>query len=245
MQGLKSAQKGLWRLVDTVLPPRCVVTGDIVDGQGMVAPQVWRDLQFISAPFCACCGLPFAFEMAEGTLCTGCLTDKPPYTTARAALVYDDLSRDMVLKFKHADQTHAVHAFIPWLRRAGADMLAQGDVLIPVPLHRFRLLQRRYNQSALIAQALSASCGLPWLPAALSRSKATPSQGHLGYKERQKNVRNAFAIAQPEAIQGKTVLLIDDVYTTGATVKECSKALLKAGAKDVHVLSVARVVRED
>src|SRR5690554_5087129 len=152
---VQAAKAGFWRAVDAILPPRCLVTGDVVDRQGMVAPQVWRGLRFISEPLCKCCGFPFEFAVEGEALCANCLTRPPVFASARAPLVYDDVSREMILKFKHADQTHAVHAFLPWLRRAGAEMLERADVLVPVPLHRFRLLQRRYNQAALIAQALS------------------------------------------------------------------------------------------
>ena len=241
----------LWKALDFVLPPRCVMTGEIVDRQGMIDPKIWRDLHFISDPVCACCGFPFEFEVAEGDetglLCGNCLVKRPVYASARAALVYDNISRGMILKFKHADQTHVVHAFVPWLRRVGADMLGKADYLVPVPLHRFRLIQRRYNQAALIAQALGRECGIPYLPDLLKRYKSTKSQGYLGYKERQQNVKNVFTIAprHETVFAGKTIILIDDVYTTGATVKECAKALLKAGSKEVHVLAVARVVRAE
>ena len=248
MQRLNIVKNGFWKAVDAILPPRCVVTGAVVDRPGMVDPAVWRELRFIGDPLCDCCGFPFDFAVAaEGALCAACLADRPVYASARAALVYDDASRGLILKFKHADQTHAVHAFLPWLKRAGAGMLEDADFAVPVPLHRFRLLQRRYNQAALIAQALAKECSLAYLPDSLQRHKATPSQGYLGYKERQKNVKNAFTV--PDRYQlllkGKTILLVDDVYTTGATAKECAKALLKAGAGKVHILAVARVVRTE
>ncbi len=235
------------KIVDAVLPPRCVASGEIVDAQGMIAPQIWRELSFINDPACACCGFPFPFAADPGSFCAACLGERPVYASARAALVYDDASRGMILKFKHADQTHAVHAFVPWLRRAGADMLARADALVPVPLHRFRLLRRRYNQAALLAQALAKSCRLPCLPETLRRTRATPSQGHLGYKERQKNVKNAFTVTPRYAgfVKDKTLILIDDVYTTGATAKECAEVLLDAGAREVHILAVARVVRPE
>lgn len=231
--------------VDTVLPPRCVVTGEIVDRQGTVAPEAWKTLEFIAAPQCRQCGFPFEYDSGEGALCVGCLDHPPPYETARAALKYNDTSRDLVLGFKHADQTHAVRAFVPWLKKAGAEMLAEADVLIPVPLHRWRLLQRRYNQSAILAQALGKYTKIPTCVEGLKRTRLTPSQGHLKAAERHRNVARAFAVnpRYKQALQGKTVVLIDDVYTTGATVKECTKALLKAGVKTVHVLTLTRTVR--
>lgn len=232
--------------LDTILPPRCVVTGDMVDRQGMISPDVWSKLSFIADPKCACCGFPFDFEVEEGSLCASCIDYPPKFETARAALKYDDISRDMVLGFKHGDKLHAAKAFVPWLKMAGADILADADMLIPVPLHHWRLVKRRYNQSAVIAHALSKETNIPVVVDGLQRTRATPPQGHLSSKERFKNVKHAFAVNEKhlEALRGKTVVLIDDVYTTGATVNECTKVLLKAGALRVHVLTLARVARD-
>ncbi len=238
------------RGLDTILPPRCVVTGDIVDKQGMISPQAWAQMDFIRDPMCAKCGVPFGFEvdgyeMEGGLQCVQCLDYPPPFASARAALKYNDHSRDLILGFKHADQTHAARAFVPWLKMAGSEMLGAADALIPVPLHRWRLLKRRYNQSAIMAAYLGKECGIPILHQALIRTRATSTQGHLSYAERKKNVKRAFTVhpRYQSDIKDKTLILIDDVYTTGSTVKECTKALLKGGAKAVHILTLARVAR--
>ncbi len=236
------------KAADFVLPPRCVVSGRLVETQGMVAPDVWRSLNFITAPFCDCCGRPFEYDRGgEKLLCGSCLADRPVYNKARAALLYDDASRELVLKFKHADQTHAVRAFLPWMQRAGAEILGEAEMLAPVPLHRLRLLRRRYNQAAIIARYLSRRTGIPDVPDLLARVRATPSQGRLNTKDRAKNVRRAFEVnpAYKDAIQDKNIVLIDDVYTTGSTVKECAKALLKAGCARVDILTLARAVRAE
>ncbi|PZQ46070.1 MAG: hypothetical protein DI551_05900 [Micavibrio aeruginosavorus] len=235
-------------LIDAVLPPRCPFTGRIVDLQGTVSAEAWKDLSFIDAPYCHNCGFPFEFVMtgsdAEAS-CAGCLQEKPPFSRARAALAYNDASRSFILGFKHGDQLQYVVAMIPWLRRAGADLFGRADVIVPVPLHRWRLLRRRYNQAALIGKFLAKDRGMAFSPDALIRRKATPSQGHLNARQRQENVRSAFALHPKRGgeIAGKTVLLVDDVYTTGSTASECAKALLKGGAKEVFVLTVARVVK--
>lgn len=230
-----------------ILPPRCIVSGDIVGKQGMVAPAVWAGLSFIGTPQCTCCGYPFEFVTEGEMLCGGCLRELPPFAAARAALAYDDGSRDMILKFKHADHTHAVHTFLPWMERAGQGFLARADLFVPVPLHRWRLLRRRYNQAGLIAALLARRAQRRFVPDGLIRSRATQSQGHLRFRERHKNVKRAFSVhpKRVEILRGKSIVLVDDVYTTGATVKECTKALLAAGAAEVNVLTVTRVLRPD
>ncbi|MCB1682448.1 MAG: ComF family protein [Rhodospirillales bacterium] len=237
-----------FRFADLVLPPRCSVTGEIVDRQGMLAPQAWAGLDFITDPYCKTCGMPFeydAFDGGEGA-CMACLEQPPPFAAARSAVKYNDTSRALILAFKHSDKTHMARTFSPWLRQAGKNLLEKADALIPVPLHRWRLLSRRYNQAALLAHVLSRETGVPSYPLALSRTRATPSQGHLTAGERHRNVRQAFAVhpAYVKTLEGKTVVLVDDVYTTGATVKECAKALRKSGAGHVYVLTLARVIRE-
>lgn len=175
------------------------------------------------------------------------MASPPPFVSARAAVKYDDGSRPLVLRFKHADQTQAVRVFLPWLRRVAAPALQQADIIVPVPLHPFRLLRRRYNQAALLAQALGRETGIMYGSDILRRHRATPSQGHMGYKARLKNVRGAFSVRPNRLpqVKGKTILLIDDVITTGATINECCLALQKAGAAAVHVAAIARVVRSD
>lgn len=229
--------------VDLILPPRCSVTGEIVDVQGMISAVAWADLQFISEPFCEICGIPFEFE--SGSTCMSCIDAPPPYDVSRSALIYNNTSRDLILGFKHGDKTHVVRSFIPWLQKFGAELLAESDFLIPVPLHPYRLILRRYNQAALIANDLSKKTSIPHLSNAMRRRRATVSQGHLSHEERQKNVRKAFDIHPKfkELIKGKVIVLIDDVYTTGATVKECSTILKENGASKVYVLTLARVLK--
>ena len=231
--------------IDILLPPRCPVMGEIVDRQAMVSPGAWAGLNFIADPLCTHCGIPLDFSMDGEEKCTACFDYPPAFDSARAALKYNDVSRDLILGFKHGDKTHVVQSFTPWLEKAGKVMLASADYLIPVPLHRNRLVARRYNQAALIAQALSRSVDIPHLPLALRRMRATPSQGHMTNEERAKNVSGAFAVnpAYREDIKGKNIILIDDVYTTGATVQECTKVLRESGATQIHILTLARVVR--
>ena len=240
--------KPLAQIIDYVLPPRCIVTGEVVDRQGTLSAEAWRSLNFISDPQCTRCGLPFDFdtgEAKEGNICGACLKNPPVFGQARSALIYDDASRNIILGFKHGDQTHSVPSFIPWLTRAGEELIEKADYLVPVPLHRWRIFQRRFNQSAIITQYLSQATKIECLLDALIRTRATETQGYLKPNERARNVKNAFGVnvEHLQKIKNKNFVLIDDVYTTGATVSECTKTLQKAGATSVDVLTLARVVK--
>lgn len=242
------------RCIEWLLPARCPLTGKSVERQGMLTAEAWAALRFIADPQCSLCGIPLSFALADeprtggsgGIRCTQCLTDPPPFQEARSALVYDDSSRQMILGFKHGDQTYAVKTFIPWLARAGAAYWSESPLLVPVPLHRWRLLRRRYNQSALLTWALGHHLALSSLPDALLRVRATKAQGHMKPGERARNVRHAFILnpRHGQAVANRKIVLVDDVMTTGATVRECTEVLLKAGAQSVSVLTIARAVRD-
>ncbi|HYH18658.1 MAG TPA: ComF family protein [Azospirillum sp.] len=231
--------------LNALLPPRCLSCGAPVDRQGGLCPACWGALTFITTPYCACCGLPFAFTQGEGIVCGACVAEPPAFARARSVLVYDDASRPLVLGFKHGDRTHAAVAYGAWLARAGADLLAEADLLAPVPLHRWRLFRRRYNQAALLARAAGRAAGRPVVPDLLMRRRATPSQGGLDRGGRRKNVAGAFRLKRgKEEVAGKRIVLVDDVLTTGATLAECARVLRRAGAARVDVLTLARVVRQ-
>lgn len=175
--------------INLILPPRCPISGEIVDQQGMISPPIWRDLCFISSPFCDSCGIPFEFGMEEGGRCLSCLENPPPYQAARSALRYDDASKKLILGFKHGDKTHLSATFLGMLRQAGREILNKDHIIIPVPLHKFRLIRRRYNQAAILGNALAKDCDLQHWPLALKRVRATKTQGHLNANERAKNVK--------------------------------------------------------
>ena len=236
------------RALDAVLPPRCLGCGAIVEEPGALCAGCWSKASFIAPPYCECCGLPFEgteIPSEAGLICAACAMAPPPFARARAAMRYDDGARQLVLRFKHADATHAAPGFARWMARAGAALLAECDAIVPVPLHRWRLLRRRYNQAGLLAAALGRIAGKPVRPDLLQRRRATPSQGRLGRLARRENVAGAFAVRPGRAagIVGARLLLVDDVLTTGATAMECAKALRRAGAAGVDVLTLARVVR--
>jgi len=236
---------GLGRLLDVVLPPRCLRCGLAVDAPGRLCAGCWREMRFLGPPACATCGQPFETDAGAGAICAACARSRPPYGRARAVLRYDDASRPLLLAFKHGDRTDAAPAYGRWLARAGAELLADADLVAPVPLHPWRLFRRRYNQAALLAQAVGRAAGLPVVPELLQRTRSTPSQGGLNPRQRRRNVAGAFRVRPRHAghLAGRRVLLVDDVYTTGATVSACTRALLRAGAAGVDVLALARVVR--
>jgi ComF family protein len=200
-------------------------------------------MTFFAPPWCAACGAPFEHPMGEDAMCGACATERRSWDRARAVLRYDKHSRHLVLGLKHGDRTHVAGAFGRWMHRTGAEVLADTDLLVPVPLHWTRLFQRRYNQAALLAQAIRSAGGPEVAADWLVRRRRTPSQGHLGPAARERNVRGAFAIQPGRSFAGRRVVVIDDVMTTGATVEECARVLKRAGAASVGVLTLARALR--
>lgn len=230
--------------LDLLFPPLCPACRTPVSEPHALCAACWRDLAFLDGPGCAVCGYPFEFNPGEATLCAACLAKPPAFDQARAALRYDDASRDLILAFKRADRLDLAPTFANWLGSAGRDLLRHADILVPVPLHPARLWSRRFNQSAVLAHSLGKKHGRPVLPAILVRTRRTRSQGEMpSAKARRRNVMGAFRVARAEAVRGKTVLLVDDVFTTGATLEACTRALKRAGAARVFVLCIARVVR--
>lgn len=235
---------GLWA-VDRLLPPRCLGCGAIAPNDGALCGSCWGGISFIERPWCACCGLPFEFDIADGALCGGCAARQPAFDAARAALRYDDASRPLILSFKHGDRMQAARHFGGWMARAGAELVQRADLVAPVPLHWRRLVARRYNQSAELARGVAAGGGVELCVDLLRRTRATPSQGGLNRRARRLNVRGAFAVSprRQAAIRRARILLVDDVLTTGATVEAAARTLKRAGASQVDVLVLARVVR--
>jgi ComF family protein len=238
-----------WRaaraLLDLLLPPHCVACSAPVDAPGLFCAECFRLTGFISEPFCARCGVPFAHAALGGAehLCPGCRLAPPVFQRARAALRYDAQGRRLILPFKHADRIELAAVLAPHMARAGVVLLREADLLVPVPLHWGRLFRRRYNQAALLANAVGRIAGRPSLPDALVRQRATASLGEKSAGERAAEVADAFAVRRSRValVSGKRVLLVDDVMTSGATANACAAVLLAAGATSVDVLAAARV----
>ena len=232
-------------LLDAILPPLCLGCSEIVSSPGALCAECWPRFSFIAAPLCGRCGIPFAADTGPDALCTACFTRPPRFRRARAVLIYDDRSRRVVLPLKHGDRTDLARACGAWMARAGAELLAEADFVAPVPLHWRRLFTRRYNQAALLARMVARDVDAVLAPDLLRRARWTGSQAGLKAKERRRNVRKAFEVPPrwQAKLKDRTVLLVDDVLTTGATVEACVGALKRAGAAHVDVLTLARVVR--
>ena len=239
-------RRGGRAILDLLYPPLCLACRTPVSDPRALCADCWKALTFIEGAVCDCCGLPFELDPGSDSLCASCMVRPPAFDRARAAIHYDDASKGMILALKRADRLEFAQLFAVWLRRAGAPLLDAADLIMPVPLHRFRLWRRRYNQSAILAQRLADLTGKPFDPCILVRTRATPSQGQMpSAKARARNVRGAFRVSVRRAdnLEGHSVLLIDDVLTTGATIEACARALKRAGAEKVLVLTIARVAR--
>jgi len=205
----------------------------------------WSRVAFLEDPVCDGCGA--GFEMDGGPFaaarCAACLARPYAFARARAACLYDEASRGLILKFKHGDHQPFAPLFARWIARSAAPLLDEADAVVPVPLHRFRLLSRRFNQAAEVARPLARDAGLDYVPDALVRTTHTTTQGGKSARGRRLNVRKAFAVSEAgrRRIRGRRILLVDDVLTTGATAEACARALIEAGARAVDLAVVARV----
>lgn len=230
--------------LDVALPPLCPSCREpLGDGVGLCA-SCWSKLSLIEPPYCARLGIPFAYDPGPGLLSMEAIAAPPAYDRARAAVRYDDIARALVLAFKFGDRLDLAPMMGRWMARAGRELLADADALLPVPLHWRRLWARRFNQAAALAGAISGISAVPVLHGGIKRVRATPQQVGLSKTERADNVQGAFRVPAEEKalIAGKRLVLIDDVLTSGATVDTCARALLRAGCAHVDVLVFARVV---
>ena len=234
--------KWLKSIIDVILPPRCLLCGKAIHSDSSLCSDCFSDINFISKPYCQHCGLPLAYNPSDTLYCANCLSKKSPFRLCRSAVKYDNFSKRLILDFKFSDHLENKKLLSYWLFIAGEDIFKQGvDLIIPVPLYCTRLFKRKYNQSAVLADGLSKLCGICADYSSLKKIKKTTPQIQCSGKQRVQNVKNAFQVVTPEHIKGKRIVLIDDVYTTGSTLKECAKVLKKAGAKSVDALTVARV----
>lgn len=237
---VRSALRGA---VDFALPPRCPGCGIIAGEEHSFCLDCWSQLVFLGEPCCAVCALPFEYGQGEAAVCGACLADPPAFERMRAAVAYGDIPRKVALKLKYGGRPGLAATMARFI---GRHLDGPADALLaPVPLHRWRIWKRGYNQAALIASALADAHGLEPRADLLERIKATPPLKGMSPKARSDAVRGAFRVTPRHrpALRGRTVILVDDVYTSGATANGCAKVLKRAGAAEVQVLAWARVVR--
>ncbi len=232
-------------VVDLLLPPHCPTCDAAVDAAHGLCPECFARTGFVTEPCCITCGVPFASAEQAGPdrLCDPCKTEAPPFRRARAALRYDGQAKRLILPFKHADRIELAATLAPMMMRAGALLVREADLLVPVPLHRRRLRTRRYNQAAVLARALGRLSGRPVLPDGLARVRPTAPLGTMTASARRAEMDDAVVVrrSRRDRIAGRRVLLVDDVLTSGATAAACARALLHGGADSVDVLAAARV----
>ena len=236
-------------VLDFALPPRCAGCGAITTEPHRFCLTCWSKLVFLGEPCCAVCGLPFEYAQGAGARCGACLADPPAFEWMRAAVAYGEIPRTVALKLKYGGRPGVAETMARLMQRHLPAERSEGDgepVLAPVPLHRWRIWKRGYNQAALIAELLARRAGVPACLDLLERPKSTPPLKAMNPRQRRETVRGAFRIAERhrETVRGRTVVLVDDVFTSGATVDACARVLKRAGAHRVEVLCWARVVKE-
>jgi ComF family protein len=238
-----AAHAVLRSVLDVGLPPLCPSCREPVRDPGGLCAACWSRLNFITRPYCERLGIPFAYDPGPGILSMQAIADPPAYTRARAAVRFDEVARSLVHALKYGDRLDVAPTLAGWMAQAGHELLGEADALVPVPLHWRRLWARRFNQSAVLANCLSATAQVP-VSTALKRARATPQQVGLSKTERAQNVQGAFRVpaAAKAEVSGRRLVLVDDVLTSGATLDACARALLRAGASQVDVLVFARVV---
>jgi ComF family protein len=233
--------------VGLVYPPTCIACGQATGAPHTLCGRCWSGMRFIERPFCERLGTPFAVDLGIPLISPAAMADPPVFERARAVARYDDTARLVVHRLKYSDRLDLAQALGRMMARAGAELAAECDVIVPVPLHRWRLWWRRFNQAMELARAVGSVHEKPCDPTLLARVKRTRPQVGLTRSQRGDNLQGAFKVpvGARARLKGKRVLLVDDVLTTGATANAASRALLRGGAKSVDVLAFARVVTGD
>ena len=229
--------------LNTLFPPTCLACRAATEAHGALCPRCWSRIRFIERPYCERLGTPFERSLGEGLISPQAMADPPVFARARAVARFEDgPARTLAHRLKYSDRVELARPIARWMARAGADILADADLLAPVPLHPLRLWRRRFNQAAALAKEISRLTGKPCDLDALLRVKATRSQVGLSRAQRAENLQGAFRVAEGAPVRGRNIVLVDDVLTSGATANAAARAFLRAGASRVDVLVFARVV---
>lgn len=235
------------KIVSFVYPPRCLACGVETETEKALCGACWADTHFITPPACDICATPLPGALSDDRLlCDGCLTHPQSWTAGRAVAVYSGTARRIIMSLKHGDRLDVAGPLGSWMAGAAEDLIAKTDVVVPVPLHWSRLLRRKYNQAALLAQSISAQTQVPNIPDLLLRKRRTTMQKGMRKQERLENQRQAVIVNPKQAhhLRKKRVLLVDDVLTTGATLSACAEACYTGGADDVNAVVFARVATD-
>ncbi|QOD38454.1 ComF family protein [Candidatus Wolbachia massiliensis] len=231
----------LEKVTNLIFPNVCVSCECIIDKGYDLCSECSKKINFLTEHYCNVCGSVISNNIYT---CGKCIINLPPFKVLRSVFAYDEHSKNMIINFKFFDNLNYVKIYAKWMYQVNQDIFQDAEVIIPIPLHKMRLFKRKYNQAALLAKELSKLSNLPYIPLAIKRSRNTTPQASLSPKQREKNLKKAFKTSNKEVIKNKIVILVDDVVTTGATVRSCSQEILNSGAREVRVLSLARTVND-
>lgn len=237
-------QKFFKKIIELIFPNQCLYCSKLIGQEGAFCNCCWKKLQFITDPKCNICSHPFEFQVADNLICAKCLSDKPSYDKAITVFRYNQIIKKVIGDFKYRDTTYLAKKFARILFNRASSEIDKTDFIIAVPLHKKRLRKRKFNQAILLTKELSKLSKKEFFYDFLLRIKNTTAQAGLRKKQREKNLRGAFALNEKykEIVKGKKILLIDDVMTTGTTLENCAKVLKKSGAKEVNILVIAKRV---
>lgn len=230
-------------LLNFLFPEKCLICEKHIE-QNKICNDCWGKCTFITKPYCSLCSHPFEYETSDNAICGACVMKKPKYDRGISIFKYDEYSKKLIHSFKYKDQLHILDYFINLIINRAKDILDNTDIIAPIPIHKHKLLKRGYNQAALLAFNVAKKTKIYYCPQLLIKDKSTPPQAGLNKSQREKNIKNSFKLNSKfsKNIEGKKILLIDDVITTGATIKECCKILQKAKPAKIFVISLAKRV---